>query len=58
MLEFTDKQIINAACNLDVSSIRRDIDISGSSRRSDFRCVVECWDHERYVMENLHSRNQ
>jgi len=58
MNEYTDRQIINAAgaLGLAVSSIRRDIDISGSPQRSEFRCVVECADQARYVMENIHPR--
>jgi homoserine kinase type II len=58
MINYTDKQIINAAqvWNLDVSSIRRDIEISGSPQRSEFRVVVECADHECYIMENIHSQ--
>nr|MDA8405114.1 dephospho-CoA kinase [Desulfobacteraceae bacterium] len=55
---YNDKQIINAAraWNLTVSSIRRDIEISGSPQRCEFRCVVECADHDQYVMENIHGR--
>ena len=58
MIDYTEKKIINAAraWNLDVSSIRRDIEISGSPQRCEFRCVVECVDHQCYVMENIHSR--
>lgn len=58
MMEYTDKQIINTAgaWNLDVSSIRKDMEISGSPQRSEFRCVVECADQDCYVLENIHSR--
>ncbi|MFZ2634056.1 MAG: aminoglycoside phosphotransferase family protein [Desulfosalsimonadaceae bacterium] len=58
MLEYTDKQIINAArsWNLDASSIRKDIEISGSPQRCEFRCVVECADSRLYVLEAVNCR--
>ncbi|RJP85194.1 MAG: hypothetical protein C4518_16335 [Desulfobacteraceae bacterium] len=60
MIVNTDKQIISTAkaWNLDVLSIRRDMDISGSPQRSEFRCVVECVDQSPFVLENIHSGNK
>lgn len=56
MIHCTDKQIMNAAgaWGLAVSSIHRDMDISGSPQRSEFRCVVECADGRMFVMEAVH----
>ncbi len=50
-----DNSIISAAgqWGLEVRAIRKDIEISGSPERCDFRCAIESADGNLYVIESL-----